>query len=57
MRDPAMSQTQFIESIEVQLTVVQMIPASALQALDAIAIALAVYKLSQGFSSSDELAS
>jgi hypothetical protein len=52
-----MSQNQFIESLEVQLTFAQMIPASALQVLEAIAIALEAYKLSQGLNSSDELAS
>lgn len=47
----------FIEAIEVQLTFSQMVPASALQALEAIAIALEVYQLSQRLSRSDELAS
>jgi hypothetical protein len=55
MKDPDMSQAQLLESIEVQLTFAQMIPTSALQVLDAIAIALATYKLSQGLSGSDEL--
>jgi hypothetical protein len=50
-----MSQTQFLESIEVQLSFVQMIPSSAQQCLDAIAIALAAYKLSQGASETNEL--
>ncbi len=50
-----MSQAQLLESIEVQLTFAQMIPTSALQVLDAIAIALAAYKLSQSLSGSDEL--
>jgi hypothetical protein len=57
MKDPDMSQAQLLESIEVQLSFVQMIPASALQALDAIAIALAAYKISQNLNGSDELAS
>jgi hypothetical protein len=52
-----MSQAQFLESIEVQISFVQMIPGSARQALDAIAIALAAYKISQGLNRSDELAS
>jgi hypothetical protein len=52
-----MSQTQLLETIEVQLSFVQMIPASALQALDVIAIALEAYKLNQGLNRSDELAS
>jgi hypothetical protein len=52
-----MSQNQFIESLEVQLTFAQMIPASALQALEAISIALEAYKLAQGLSSSNGLAS
>ncbi len=50
-----MSQAQFLESIEAQITFAQMIPTSAMQVLDAIAIALAAYKLSQGLSETDEL--
>jgi hypothetical protein len=57
MKDPDMSQAQFLESIEVQISFVQMIPGSARQALDAIAIALAAYKISQDLNRSDELAS
>lgn len=52
-----MSQHQLIESLEVQLTFAQMIPASALQCLNAIAITLEAYKLSQGLKGSGELAS
>jgi hypothetical protein len=52
-----MSQDQLLESIEVQLSFVQRIPASALQALGAIAIALEAYKISQDLNRSDELAS
>lgn len=48
-----MSQAQLIESIEVQLSFVQMIPASAQQCLDAIALALAAYKLSQSMGEAD----
>jgi hypothetical protein len=57
MKDPDMSQAQLLESIEVQLSFSKMIPGSALQALEAIAIVLAAYKLSQDLNGSDELAS
>lgn len=50
-----MSQAQFLESLEVQLAFAKMIPTSTMQVLDAIAIALAAYKISQGLGGTGEL--
>lgn len=52
-----MTQAEFLELIEAQIAFAQMIPSSAQQVLDAIAIGLAAYKLKQGINSSSELAS
>jgi hypothetical protein len=57
MKDPDMSQAQLLESIEVQLSFSKMIPGSALQALEAIAIVLEAYKFSQSLNRPSELAS